>query len=170
MPDDLTLSLDLMRQAQEGDEAALNRLLTRYYDRVRPIVRARLGKRLRRHVDSGDILQETFETACRTFSRFDVTDEASLIGWLADLGVNWDAVNQQEGNTVPRWHHPEGGGKKLWQMIYDAALAQGVDHWLTNTAATELIIEKGRVTGLRVQRRDTSEILELHGKDTFARF
>ncbi len=36
---------------------------------------------------------------------------ASLIGWLADMGVNWDAVNQQEGNTVPRWHHPEGGGK-----------------------------------------------------------
>lgn len=89
---------------------------------------------------------------------------ASLIGWLADMGVNWDAVNQQEGNTVPRWHHPEGGGKQLWQVMYDAALARGVDHWLTNTAATELIVEQGRVTGLRVQRRDSSEAMELHGK------
>ncbi len=68
-----------------------------------------------------------------------------VIGWLADLGVNWDAVNQQEGNTVPRWHHPEGGGKQLWQVMYDASLASGVDHWLTNTAATELIVKSGRV-------------------------
>lgn len=87
-----------------------------------------------------------------------------LFHWLANLGVHWDAINHQEGNSVPRWHHPEGGGKRLWEVMYGAALARGVEHWLTNTAATELIVEKGRVTGLRVQRRDTSETVELHGK------
>lgn len=85
MSDQLTRSLDLMRKAQGGDGAALNRLIDRYYDRVRPIVRARLGRRLRRQIDSGDILQQTFATAFKTFDRFDVSDEASLIGWLARI-------------------------------------------------------------------------------------
>lgn len=35
----------------------------------------------------------------------------ALFHWLAGLGVHWDAVNHQEGNSVPRWHHPQGGGK-----------------------------------------------------------
>ena len=85
MPDDLTRSLDLMRKAQAGDGEALNRLIARYYDRVRPIVRARLGGRLRRRVDSGDIIQQTFVAAFKCFDRFDVRDEASLIGWLAKI-------------------------------------------------------------------------------------
>ena len=88
----------------------------------------------------------------------------NLVQWLAGLGVYWDAINHQEGNSVPRWHHPQGGGKQLWQVMYDAAVARGVDYWVTNTAATELMVEKGRVTGIRAQRRDTGETLDLHGK------
>jgi RNA polymerase sigma-70 factor (ECF subfamily) len=85
MTDEVTKSLDLMKAAQGGDGAALNRLLQRYYERVRRIVRARLGQRLRTRMESGDILQDVFLTACRTFDRFEVTDEASLIGWLARI-------------------------------------------------------------------------------------
>lgn len=48
--------------------------------------------------------------------------------------------------------------------MYDAAVARGVDHWLTNTAATELLVDNRRVTGLRVQRRDSGEIQEIRGK------
>ena len=48
-------------------------------------------------------------SADEEWARFYIENTSgSLIGWLADLGVNWDAVNQQEGNTVPRWHHPQG--------------------------------------------------------------
>lgn len=85
MSDQLTRSLDLMRKAQSGDGDALNRLMGRYYGRVRPIVRARIGPHLRRRIDSGDILQQVFVTAFRTYDRFEVTDEASLIGWLARI-------------------------------------------------------------------------------------
>lgn len=83
--DELTRSLDLMKRAQGGDDGALDRLIGRYYDRVRPIVRARLGARLRRRVDSGDILQNTFATVLRTFDKFEVNDEASLIAWMAKI-------------------------------------------------------------------------------------
>jgi RNA polymerase sigma-70 factor, ECF subfamily len=87
-PFDLTLTLDLLRRAQGGEQAALQRLLERYYERVRRIVRLRLGRALRSRLDSGDILQDTFLAAVRTFARFEVRDEASFINWLSVLAEN----------------------------------------------------------------------------------
>jgi len=82
---DCTVSLDLVRQAQAGRHEALNRLFERYYERVRRIVRLRLGRHLRSAVDSGDILQNTFIAAVQGFDRFEMRDEASLIHWLSKL-------------------------------------------------------------------------------------
>jgi len=87
-PSDLTLTLDLLRRAQDGEQQALERLLERYYERVRRIVRLRLGAALRSRLDSGDILQDTFLAAVRNFARFEVRDEASFINWLSVLAEN----------------------------------------------------------------------------------
>jgi hypothetical protein len=43
MNSDVTRSLDLMAKAQHGDKDALNRLIARYYDRVRSIVHVSHG-------------------------------------------------------------------------------------------------------------------------------
>jgi len=85
MDSDLTLSIELVQKAQGGDVRALDRLFERYYARVRRIVRLRMGRDLRRSVDSGDILQDTFIAAVRSFETFEVRDEASLINWLSKL-------------------------------------------------------------------------------------
>ncbi|MBI5433631.1 MAG: sigma-70 family RNA polymerase sigma factor [Planctomycetes bacterium] len=85
MADDITQSVDLVHRAQAGDREALNRLFARYYERVRRIVRVRLGPELRALLDSGDILQETFAAAVSAFDRFEMREEASLIRWLATL-------------------------------------------------------------------------------------
>jgi RNA polymerase sigma-70 factor (ECF subfamily) len=82
---DLTVTIDLLRRAQSGSAEALNRLFTRYYERVRRIVRLRLGTRLRQRVESSDILQETFIAAVDGFDRFEMRDEASFINWLARI-------------------------------------------------------------------------------------
>ena len=82
---DLTQTLDLVRQAQGGDDDALNRLFQRYSDRVRTIIRLRLGERLRRRLESVDILQDTFVEAVKSFDRFEMRDEGSLIHWLSRL-------------------------------------------------------------------------------------
>ncbi|MEM7308221.1 MAG: sigma-70 family RNA polymerase sigma factor [Planctomycetota bacterium] len=78
-------SIELVRRAQDGELDALNALFGRYYERVRRVVRARLGARLRAQLDSGDILQETFVSAVRSFPSFERRDEASLIHWLARI-------------------------------------------------------------------------------------
>jgi len=85
MDPQLTVSLDLVRLAQDGDKAALNRLIDRYQDRVKRIVRMRLGRKLRDGVDSGDILQETFMAAVKSFDAFEMREESSLINWLSKL-------------------------------------------------------------------------------------
>ena len=82
---DLTKSLDLIRDAQAGDAASLNRLFERYYDRVRRVVRIRLGPALRARLEVEDILQETFAAAVRDFKAFEVRDQASFLNWLAKL-------------------------------------------------------------------------------------
>jgi RNA polymerase sigma-70 factor (ECF subfamily) len=85
MSDPLTRSLELVLRAQGGDREALEKLITRYRERVLKIVRLRLGSKLREQVDSEDILQETFVTAVRLLESFEMRDEASLIHWLARL-------------------------------------------------------------------------------------
>jgi RNA polymerase sigma-70 factor (ECF subfamily) len=107
--DDLTRSLDLVRAAQAGDEASLNRLVERYYPRLRRIVRVRLGRRLREVCDSGDILQDTFAAAVKAFDGFEVRDEASLIHWLSRLAERQiiaqadyhGAAKRDQGRRVP---------------------------------------------------------------------
>jgi len=83
--EDLTNSLEIIRRAQAGDQLSFNRLFERYYDRVRRIVRMRVGAALRSRLEVDDILQETFAAAVRDFQRFEVRDEGSFINWLAKL-------------------------------------------------------------------------------------
>ena len=47
MTDEFGVTINLVHRAQNGDGEALDRLIGRYYERVRRIVRLRLGPRLR---------------------------------------------------------------------------------------------------------------------------
>lgn len=88
MEHDVTATLDLVRRAQDGDEQALAALFARYYERVRRIVRLRLGTRLRSVLESGDILQETFLSALKGFHRFEVRDDAAFVNWISRVAEN----------------------------------------------------------------------------------
>lgn len=102
MNSDVTRSLDLMAKAQHGDKDALNRLIARYYDRVRSIVHVRMGARLRATLETGDILQEVFVKACQIYDRFDVDEEASLIGWLAQIAQHQITDAADKVNALKR--------------------------------------------------------------------
>jgi RNA polymerase sigma-70 factor (ECF subfamily) len=99
----LTQTLDLVRKAQGGDRDALDRLFSRYYERVRRSVRARIGARLRSKLESGDILQQAFAKAFETFDRFEMRHEGSFLHWLAEIAV------RQIGDAADHF----GAGKRL---------------------------------------------------------
>ncbi|MDP6070226.1 MAG: FAD-binding protein [SAR202 cluster bacterium] len=84
-----------------------------------------------------------------------------LFEWAANRGVNWVGVNMNEGNSVARWHAPEGGGGGIWHALHDTAVAQGVDTWMTSTAAKEFIVEDGRVVGVRAERGDSGDTVDI---------
>ena len=82
---------------------------------------------------------------------------ADLYQWGIEHGVQWDGLMQQEGNSVPRWHRPAGGGGGLWNALYKHALAQGLTDWVTSMAAHHLIVENGRVAGVVAVHQETGE-------------
>jgi RNA polymerase sigma-70 factor (ECF subfamily) len=77
-----------VQAAQQGDRAALERLLERYQERVRGIVRVRLGAQLRAQLESGDVLQQVLLDAFRSLDRFEPRDEAAFLAWLATIAEN----------------------------------------------------------------------------------
>ena len=85
MDPSLTRTLELVQAAQGGDRASLERLLARYQERVRRIVRLRLGQGLRRQLESGDILQQVLLDAFRSLDRYEPRDEAGFLAWLASI-------------------------------------------------------------------------------------
>jgi RNA polymerase sigma-70 factor, ECF subfamily len=142
--EDLGLSRALLSRARDGDGDALNELFTRYYDRLRRIVRIRLGPEARRMVDSGDIVQETFHAALAGLVDLRITDDGELLRWFARVAENRirDEVDRQraakrsvdreraldaatersslaDGATTP----PDGAYRAEVREVLDAALA-----------------------------------------------
>jgi RNA polymerase sigma-70 factor (ECF subfamily) len=73
---------ELIQRARSGDTSALGQLLEGYAGYLSLLARVQIGRRLRRKVDSQDMVQETFLEAHRNFALFQGTTEAELVGWL----------------------------------------------------------------------------------------
>lgn len=86
--EDLHTSVNLVRHAQAGDSQALSDLLARYESRLHRIVRVRLGSKLKQHVESVDIVQETFTVAFQKIDAFELRSHASILQWLARIAEN----------------------------------------------------------------------------------
>jgi RNA polymerase sigma-70 factor (ECF subfamily) len=85
---DLTESMQLVVQAQAGDEQALDDLLRRYQGRLQRIVRIRLNTKLRRCVESTDIVQETCRSAALKIGTLKLRSTASILQWLSRIAEN----------------------------------------------------------------------------------
>lgn len=94
---DATITIDLVKKAQSGDRAALERVLDRYYERVRRTVSIRMGHRVRSWTDSVDIMTRTFMKALEKFDAFEMRNESSLLRWLVTIaeGMIRDAADER---------------------------------------------------------------------------
>ena len=71
-------SVDLLRNAQSGDRAALERLLARYLPRLRQWASGRLPARARTMLDTGDIVQDAVIAACRHLDTLDIRHDGAV--------------------------------------------------------------------------------------------
>lgn len=79
-----------------------------------------------------------------------VDDSAEAISYLKDtVGVEWFKLTQGGGHTAARCHFAKGEGAQIAELLYEHAVAEGVDIKF-NTTATEVIQnEAGEVIGVK---------------------
>jgi RNA polymerase sigma-70 factor (subfamily 1) len=89
MDDPLTpdedLTLELISEAQKGNQDALNNLVSRYLGKVRTAVRYRLGPKLRAKVESWDLVQSVMLEAVGDLNEFKPKGHSSFLNWLNTL-------------------------------------------------------------------------------------
>ncbi len=86
--DELSRSRALLERARAGEHEALLELLAAHQERLRRIVRIRLGDELRRRLDTTDVVQETYRAALQSLDTLDLAREQDLLAWLARVAVN----------------------------------------------------------------------------------
>ena len=83
----------LVVRARDGDASAMEHLCSVYGERVRRIIRLRMGAELRSKLESTDIVQDTLLSALRDLESFNYSNEGDFLRWLSAI-----AENQIRGN------------------------------------------------------------------------
>ena len=78
----------LVNLAKTGDELALERLCKVYGERVRRIIRLRMGSELRSKMESMDLVQDTFISVLRGLENFTYQNEGDFLRWLSTIAEN----------------------------------------------------------------------------------
>jgi len=78
----------LVTLAKGGDASALDQLCHVYAERVRWMVRLRIGKELRSKLESMDLVQEVFIHALEGLGDFTYENEGDFIRWLSKIAEN----------------------------------------------------------------------------------
>ena len=79
---------ELVALAKEGDNSALDQLCNAYGERVRRIVRLRMGKELRPKLDSMDLVQDALVSALEGIGGFTYSNEGDFLRWLSKIAEN----------------------------------------------------------------------------------
>jgi RNA polymerase sigma-70 factor (ECF subfamily) len=78
----------LVTMAQEGDNTALDQLCSVYGERVRRIVRFRMGPELRSQLESMDLVQEALMEAIKDLGDFTFSSDGDFLRWLSSIVEN----------------------------------------------------------------------------------
>ncbi len=78
----------LVALVKGGDESALDQLCRVYAERVRWMVRLRMGKELRRNLDSMDVVQDVLINALGGITDFTYENEGDFVRWLSRIAEN----------------------------------------------------------------------------------
>ena len=88
----------LLTLVREGDESALDQLCRVYSERVRWMIRLRMGGELRSKLESMDLVQDALVHALGGLESFTYTNEGDFVRWLSKivqhtLCEHWDRLH-----------------------------------------------------------------------------
>jgi RNA polymerase sigma-70 factor (ECF subfamily) len=130
MPDDPESSMDLLRQAQAGDEQALDDLLARYLPRLQRWASGRLPAGIRTMNDTADIVQDAIINALRNLGGIEIRTDGALQAYLRQ-SVNNRIIDQyrRHGRRPPREEIPEDAVAAGPSPLEDAIGAEALEHY-----------------------------------------
>ena len=117
------MTAELVERTRRGDRKAYNRLFALAAERVHLYIRLRLGPKLRRNLDSTDVLQETYAMAHRSFDQFEFEKDGDFARWLCALSEN--RIRDLAEHYGAQKRRPPRGGVRV-SRILDLAKASGV--------------------------------------------
>lgn len=79
---DAESSIDLLVQAQTGNDDALNRLLARYLPRLRRWASGRLPRSARPMLETGDVVQDAIVRALKHINTIEIRTDGALLAYL----------------------------------------------------------------------------------------
>ena len=79
---------ELVNLAKSGDEPALGQLCSVYGERIRRIIRLRMGGEIRPRLDSMDLVQDAMVSALGGLKDFTYKNEGDFLRWLARIIQN----------------------------------------------------------------------------------
>jgi RNA polymerase sigma-70 factor (ECF subfamily) len=92
----------LVALAQAGDDSALGQLCGIYAERVRRVVRFRMGPELRSQLESMDLVQEALIEAIKDIGDFKYSSDGDFLNWLSRIVENTIRDNIDRIHTAKR--------------------------------------------------------------------
>ncbi len=86
-----------------------------------------------------------------------------IYDWMTAMGVHFHGLLHFPGNSVLRFHEPTGRGLGLVTPLYLECLRSGRVAFRWNTRGEELLLEDGRVVGVRARNVRSQEISDFRG-------
>jgi len=126
----------LLMLAKKGDQCALNDLCGLYVERIRRIVRLRMGPQLRAQLESMDLVQDALWAAVRELDDFTYQDEGDFLRWVSII------VENTIRDNVDRIHAGKRDVRR--QVSLDSAVARS---------------DRGRISARRPARTTTPSLL-----------
>jgi RNA polymerase sigma-70 factor, ECF subfamily len=149
----------LLRDAAQGDLAALRCLLERHRDRLRRMIAARLDKRLAPRLDPSDVVQETLADAARRLPEYLRNRPLPFYPWLYRLATDrlTRTHRQHVTSTVPGIGHED----RIDRLSHDEVTAARLVDRLTANDTTP-----GRRIAREERRLSLAEAIErMHATD-----
>ncbi len=87
-----------------------------------------------------------------------------LYFWAERRGAKWVDLKFQEGNRALRWHRPDNNGLGLMTALINAVKAKGATRVMTSTAASNILTQNGRVSGVQATNVKSGATMEIRSK------
>jgi RNA polymerase sigma-70 factor (ECF subfamily) len=156
-PDDRTVA-ELLRQARDGDEQAIQRLFAEHRTRLKQMIRLRLDTRVAARVDPSDVVQETLAEAARRLPKYLDMQPIPFYPWLRQIA--WERLTKLHERHVRAKRRSVGREERQAWGLPDGSVLELAGRFVSSGTSPS-----GRLVRDELKRRVHAALAELSDMD-----